>query len=88
MEFNVAGVSFYKDSIEKVISHTTCSLIPEPDNEHDKEAIQVIVNDFRIGYVPRNQTQAVRDHVELPCEAKIAIGSFHAGYFGNVTLCT
>lgn len=35
------------------------SLIPEPSNQHDKNAIMVCLNDYQIGYVPRNYTSIV-----------------------------
>lgn len=35
------------------------SLIPEPTNQYDKNAIMVYLNDYMIGYVPRNTTAIV-----------------------------
>lgn len=37
------------------------SLIPEPTNEYDKNAIMVCLNDYQIGYVPRRYTSVVND---------------------------
>ncbi len=38
-----------------------CEIIPEPDNQHDKNALKVVVNGQHIGYVPQYmQEQTVK----------------------------
>ena len=39
-------------------------LVPEPDNEHDKNAIRVEADEVLIGYVPKGKTKAVRELLE------------------------
>lgn len=74
--FKVAGISYYKDDIIKDFkleiddefnyesSHV--ELIPEPENKHDPNAIKIIVDGTKIGYVPKELTSFVRDFIESP----------------------
>nr|DAX04303.1 MAG TPA: HRAN protein [Bacteriophage sp.] len=39
------------------------SLIPEPENEYDKNAIKVLVSDFCIGYIPKNINKQILSFV-------------------------
>ena len=63
-DFDVAGVSYNIDALNRVIKKgsLTFELMPEPDNEHDKNAIKVQARRKRflfgeavehIGYVPK-----------------------------------
>ena len=74
--FKVAGISHYKDDIIKNFlsedddefdyESSSVELIPEPENEHDPNAIKVIVDGIKIGYVPKELTSFVRDTLESP----------------------
>lgn len=46
------------------IVNTAASLVPEPDNPHDPNAIKVIVGDVLVGYVPAEKTARVRNILE------------------------
>lgn len=39
-------------------------LVPEPTNEHDPNAIKVVVDDIFIGYVPANKAKRVKKIIE------------------------
>ena len=41
-------------------------LIPEPENEHDKNAIMVEADGVLIGYVPKSKTKRVRELLSSP----------------------
>lgn len=75
--FKVAGISHYKDAIiENFASEiddgefdyetSSVELIPEPENEHDPNAIKVLVNGIKIGYVPKELTSFARDIIDSP----------------------
>ena len=49
---SVAGVTYRRTAIEKMTS-TMATLVPEPDNKHDPNAIRVEVGGQHVGYVPR-----------------------------------
>lgn len=38
--------------------------VPEPDNEHDPGAIAILVDDVKIGYVPRKYQQDVNKYID------------------------
>ena len=54
----------YEESTLELIS-----LLPDPDNEYDKNAIKVMQRDNLLGYVPKEETDAVRKIVSGPYEA-------------------
>ena len=37
-----------------------CELIPEPDNEYDKNAIKVVVDGMHVGYIPKDRCSEVK----------------------------
>ena len=45
---------------------TTPELVPEPDNQYDANAIAVMVDGVRIGYVPRNHQSEVIPYMNDP----------------------
>ena len=76
--FKVAGLSHYWENYRGVVDpegDLTVSLVPEPDNEYDPNAIRVLLNGVHVGYVPKDKTAEVKSilpdahelagHVEL-----------------------
>lgn len=43
---------------------TDCELIPEPNNEYDKNAIKVVGDDIHIGYIPKDRCKEVFNIME------------------------
>jgi hypothetical protein len=86
---NVVGTSHYQSALaqisgrerdEEIRFETTATLVPEPDNQHDPNAIAVHVNDQLVGYLSRDENPrwqelvkklATHDHVAA-AEAMIA----------------
>lgn len=74
--FKVAGISHYKDAIienfvfddddEFDYESSNVELIPEPENEYDPNAIKVLVNGIKIGYVPKDLTTFARNIIDSP----------------------
>ena len=48
-------------------------LVPEPTNEADPNAIMVVVDGQTVGYVPADQTAAVRSLIRQPHEVAVSI---------------
>lgn len=65
MEFKVVGVSFEnrQEILEKLYyagKDIPVAMEPEPENEHDNNAIAVWCKFGKIGYVPRDMTSEAR----------------------------
>lgn len=61
--FKLAGTSFVQDTILKyqyAFRPKHATLIPDPQNPHDPNAIGVYVNDERVGYVPKSHCTHVK----------------------------
>lgn len=57
------------------------SIIPEPENEYDRNAVKVLVSDFCIGYIPKNINKQILpflndDTLELDLTVKIIGGPY------------
>ena len=55
------------------IATESAQLIPEPNNEYDPNAIKVVVDSIHVGYVPRDETDAVskvleKDVISITCK--------------------
>ncbi len=105
VQFQVAGISFKKQNVYKVLKawEKKCedlpvSLVPEPTNQYDKNAIKVVVGfenyhedmsceslPLCIGYVPRNMTQQIAPYLEQGKATLLDIGEFHAGYYARIS---
>lgn len=59
-QFFVAGLIYSDYQTVKLKRGQRLSLVKQPDNRHDINAIQVWVGKVRIGFVPRTQTHEVR----------------------------
>ena len=53
---SVAGTSYRESEIRAAMEKRggIASLVPEPDNAHDSEAVKVVVNGQHVGYIPRS----------------------------------
>jgi len=85
-EFKVNGVTF--DNRQEALTRLTrynpkdihTYLVPEYDNEHDKNAIAVYVlvnytnRSYRLGYIPKNETSIARNYIGKIPELKIIDG--------------
>ena len=56
IECKVAGVSFEgrQELIDLLFGYEDVLVRPEPDNAYDANALAVVVNEQRIGYIPRD----------------------------------
>lgn len=62
-------------------------LVPEPENEHDKNALAVIADGVRIGYVPKKEAVRVRELMDSGritfVDAEIRGGKYKRAYEGE-----
>ncbi|MBN4079302.1 HIRAN domain-containing protein [Beggiatoa alba] len=55
----VAGFRYIEDvTVEEIIIGDEVSFVPEPDNQYDSDAIKIMLNKKKIGYVNRGQLPA------------------------------
>ena len=62
----VAGITFHQDSLKIAMKGPpSLALVPEPENQHDSNAIRVEIGGNHVGYVPRgkNVSPDSRAHV-------------------------
>jgi hypothetical protein len=85
---NVAGESHYQDALRAIAGDAggqvrlerEATLVPEPDNPHDANAVKVLIGGRLVGYLPRAEAVAYGDLVrdvtergrEARCEAMVA----------------
>jgi len=65
--FNVVGVTFRKTDLRQLIEmevpekNMAVSLVPEPDNPFDANAIKVVVNNLHVGFVPKEYQEHINE---------------------------
>ena len=57
---------FEGEKVFELYFDSTAKLVPEPENEFDKNAIRVEADDVPIGYVPKSKTKRVRELLASP----------------------
>lgn len=81
LEFPIAGIT-HGEHIDENLGEFTATLEPDPTNPYDQNAIKIITSEgLRIGYVPKDQTQYVRDFTTLPCRCYCYIGTNDGMYY-------
>lgn len=81
IEFDIAGIT-HGENVEEHLGEFTATLEPEPTNPYDPNAIKILAtNGDRIGYVPRDMTNEVRNFTSLPCTCYCYIGQHDGNYF-------
>lgn len=74
-EFYVAGVQFHqlKECINKLSETQELSLVPDPDNSYDPNAVAIKYGDVMLGFVPKakgafsDRVSATLEHRKLSC---------------------
>lgn len=81
IEFPIAGIT-HGEHVDEHLGEFAATLEPEPTNPYDQNAIKIITREgHRVGYVPKDQTQYVRDFASLPCRCYCYIGTNDGMYF-------
>ncbi len=83
VEFNIAGMS-HRDNIDEYLGEFKGTLVAEPDNAYDPNAIKVLaVDGHHVGYVPKDMTSEIRNNATLPCQCFCYIGENDGVYFSD-----
>ena len=84
LEFPIAGIT-HGEHVDDHLGEFIANLEPEPTNLYDANAIKIVTgNGHRVGYVPKDMTQSVREFVEkLPCQCYCYIGTNDGMYFSD-----
>lgn len=81
LEFSIAGIT-HGEHVDEHLGEFTATLEPDPTNPYDQNAIKIVTREgHRVGYVPKDQTQYVRDFTSLPCRCYCYIGTNDGMYF-------
>ena len=81
IEFNIAGIT-NGENVEENLGEFAATLEPDPHNPYDPQAIKILTsNGDRIGYVPKDWTDEVRNFTSLPCTCYCYIGQHDGTYF-------
>lgn len=82
IRFDIAGIT-HGEHVDDHLGEFIANLIPEPTNLYDANAIKIVTsNGHRVGYVPKDMTQSVREFVaKLPCQCYCYIGINNGTYF-------
>lgn len=65
-EFYIAGTRYYctRKNEDKIVVGDNVVLEPEPDNEFDKYAIKMKINDIFVGYIPNYYSEIVTKYLQ------------------------
>lgn len=78
--FKIVGLPYYDyDQIKKMLfPGEILTLVPEPDNQYDKNAIEVYYSNYKVGYVEKDFTLKLQGvfNVMIDCVSE------------NLILCT
>lgn len=86
LEFPIAGIT-HGEHVDEHLGEFAATLEPDPTNPYDQNAIKIVTREgHRVGYVPKDQTQYVRDFTTLPCRCYCYIGTNNGHYFTDCYL--
>jgi len=81
LEFPIAGIT-HGEHVDDHLGEFAATLEPDPTNPYDQNAIKIVTSEgHHVGYVPKDQTQYVRDFSTLPCRCYCYIGTNDDLYF-------
>ena len=61
----VAGVSYRQDAVTRSYEGQAVLLLPDPDNEHDKNAVEVWAGNEQIGFINRDEAKVMARQMAL-----------------------
>jgi hypothetical protein len=91
LSFGITGTSFRR-GLSKYVGEFDGSLVAEPSNPYDPNAIKIVAADgHHLGYIPRDETEDVREFLPLPCDChgilqKGRDDDGHVFYWGKVVI--
>jgi hypothetical protein len=83
LEFKIAGIT-HGEHVSEHLGEFVATLEPEPTNPYDPNAIRIVTSEgHRVGYIPRDLTDCIRDFATLPCPCYCYIGTNDGIYFSD-----
>ena len=81
--FFIAGVQFRTQAEQKTLASLTegevLTLVPEPDNQYDSNAVKIMKGDAHLGYVPRRFSSEVSAALEVGATLTCAVITINPG---------
>lgn len=67
LNFKIAGFSYYEGAVvfQELKNSTLLQLVPELDNRYDKNAVALYYNDYKLGYLPRQENRIIARLLQL-----------------------
>ena len=58
---HIAGFAYYEglDVIDRLVPGTPVSLVSEPDNPYDPEAVAIYLEKTKLGYIPKGKNSCI-----------------------------
>ena len=88
-EYDYSDAQLNDLSREKVYRYlwsiNSVKLVPEPKNKADKNAIMVVINGAKVGYVPSDKTDVVKNYLKRKISLSCSLhgGKWKEAYFGK-----
>ena len=75
----VAGVSYRQDAVARSYEGQAALLLPDPDNEHDKNAVEVWAGNEQIGFINRDEAKVMARQMALGTKYEAVIDRVFEG---------
>jgi hypothetical protein len=79
-DYKLSAKAFREEVFERCYEYETewllAEIVPEPENEHDPNALAVYVDNVRIGYIPKKDQKKVNSVTLINAYAEIYGGNF------------
>ena len=92
----VAGESFYEKEFKKLKNYikqvdpgeneVVCQLVPNPNNKHDKNAVQVRAGDLQLGHLPKETAAELQQEIINMGGLVKVTGRVHFGEHNSIRL--
>lgn len=92
----VAGESFYERDFKKLENYikqvdpgedeVVCQLVPNPNNKHDKNAVQVRAGDLQLGHLPKETAAEIQQEIISMGGLVQVLGRVHFGKHNSIRL--
>lgn len=92
IQTNVAGVTFYDTDFSLISTKSRVDIIPEPNNEYDKNALKVLIDGNHVGYINKNINKDILKNIKekyvIKAKVKSVIGGgeYNNGIVLSITL--
>jgi len=98
-QLKTTGASYYRDAIQKITNLEpgtnafflcNATLNPEDDNAHDSNAVKIIIEGHRVGFMPRAcavMYQSYFKEFNIPVQNATREALITKGYYSNECIC-